>query len=103
MSVSCKEGSHGIQIGMVKKQTPLTLEVFEEILMPQINQKVESLRKEFKHLPTTEQYYKREDKTMRELKKLREEVITVGYHYKNTNKRVDLIDKHLRINTSAAF
>ena len=88
---------------MSKKYTPLTLEVFEEILMPQIDKKFESLRMEFKHLPTREQYYNREDKTMGELKKLREEVALVGSHYKKTNKRIDLIDKHIGIDTSAVF
>lgn len=88
---------------MAKKQTTLTLEVFEEILLPQINTKIESLRKEFKHLPTREQYYAREDKTMGELKKLREEVALTEEHYKKSNKRVDLIDKHLNIDTSAVF
>ncbi len=111
---------------MVKKQTTLTLEVFENVLLPKIGTLVdkkinegfdrfekhfdrkidetkEELRSEIKHLPTTEQYYAREDKTMTELKNLRDEVIVTNHLYKKTNKRVDKIDKHLGIDTSVVF
>ena len=108
---------------MTKKQTPLTLEVFKEVLMPQIktltletfeealmpqiktliSESHDDLEEKIKHLPTREQYYAREDKTMGELKKLREEVSLTGHHYKSTNKRVDFIDKHLGIDTSTVF
>lgn len=88
---------------MAKKQTALTLEVFEEVLMPQINKKIEDLKVDISYLPTKEEYYKREDKTMNELKKLREEVALTNSQYKRTNKRVDIIDKHLGIDTSAVF
>jgi hypothetical protein len=37
---------------------------------------------------------------MNELKKLREEVAATNIQYKRTNKRVDLIDKNLGIDTS---
>lgn len=107
MDVSCKEVLHGIKIGMTKKQTPLTLELFEELIMPQIRALIsdsrDQLEAKIKHLPTKEQYYAREDKTMGELKKLREEVALTGDHYKSTNKRVDKIDKHLGIDTSVVF
>lgn len=86
---------------MVKKQTVLTLEAFQEVVMPQINGMFKDLKKKINHLPTKEEYYKREDKTMNELRKLREEVEVVNHQYKRTNKRVDLIDKHLGINTSS--
>jgi len=75
--------------------------------MPQIDRKFDDLREEINgkidHLPTKEQYYKREDKTMGELKKIREELATTGNLYKKTNKRVDRIDKHLDIDTSVVF
>jgi|SRR3989344_9345463 len=63
----------------------------------------DDLKEKTNHLPTKDEYYKREDKTMGELKKLREAVTVTGYHYKNTNKRIDKIDKHLNINTSIVF
>lgn len=92
---------------MVKKQTPLTVEVFQDVLMPQINKKFEEFRTEIaekiNHLPTREEYFAREDKTMGELQKLREEVAITGHHYEKTNKRVDIIDKHLGIDTSVVF
>jgi hypothetical protein len=88
---------------MTKKQTPLTVEAFQEVIMPEIKGLVNDLKSEFSHLPTKKEYYAREDKTMGELNKLREEVSLVGSHYKSTNKRVDLIDKHLGIDTSTVF
>lgn len=88
---------------MAKNQTPLTLEAFQEILMPQIKLLIKKLDTKIKYLPTKKQYYKREDKTMYELKKLRDEVATSNYHYKKTNQRVDLIDEHLGIDTSSVF
>jgi hypothetical protein len=88
---------------MTKRQTPLTVEVFQEVFMPEIKGLISDLKIEFSYLPTKEEYYKREDKTMNELKKLREEVALTNGQYKSTNKRVDLIDKHLGIDTSAVF
>jgi hypothetical protein len=45
---------------MTKKQTALTLEVFEEVLMPQIDKKFDNLSEELTekivHLPTKEEY-----------------------------------------------
>lgn len=88
---------------MTKKQTPLTLEVFEEVLMPQIRLLVSNLKEDIQHLPTKEEYFAREDKTMGELKKLRDEVAMTTDLYEKTNKRVDKIDKHLGIDTSVVF
>jgi len=89
---------------MTKKQTPLTLELFEEVLMPRIDEKFDNLEQKLgdkiNHLPTKEQYYKREDKTMSELKKLREEVTVVNHQYRRTDARVDAIDLHLGISTA---
>lgn len=85
---------------MTKKQTPLTLELFEEVLMPKIDKKFDNLELKINHLPTKEQYYKREDKTMGELQKLREEVTVVNHQYDRTNARVDAIDLHLGISTA---
>lgn len=88
---------------MTKNQTPLTLELFQEVLMPQIDNKIKSLKLDISYLPTKEEYFAREDKTMGELKKLRDEVALTGHHYEKTNKRIDLIDKHLSIDTSTVF
>jgi hypothetical protein len=92
---------------MIKKQTPLTVEAFQEILMPQIKTLIseshDDLEEKIKHLPTKEEYFAREDKTMGELKKLRDEVALTGHHYDKTNKRIDVIDKHLSIDTSTVF
>lgn len=84
---------------MTKKQTPLTLELFEEVLMPKFDKKLDKLELKINHLPTKEEYYKREDKTMGELQKLREEVTLVNHQYRRTNARVDQIDLHLGIST----
>lgn len=87
--------------------SPLTLQQFQKILMPQISKMIvlngksikNDLLEKIKHLPTKKQYYAREDKTMGELQKLREEVALTGQHYKDTNKRVDKIDNFLKIDT----
>ena len=92
---------------MPKKQTVLTYEAFEEHLLPRIQKSFderfdkleERLEGKINHLPTKEEYYAREDQTMGELKKLREEVATVNFQYERTNARVDKIDAHLGIST----
>jgi len=76
---------------------------FEKHFDGKINETKEELRLEFKHLPTKEQYYAREDKTMGELKKIREELETTNDLYEKGNKRVDKIDQHLGIDTSVVF
>lgn len=110
---------------MTNKQTPLTLENFEKILpilerslLPKVDISIKAELKKFKydidenfkkleekidHLPSKKQYFAREDKTMNELKKLREEVALTKHHYEKTNKRVDTIDKHLGMDTSTVF
>lgn len=88
---------------MTNKQTPLTLEVFEKYVMPQINSRFNEINKNISHLPSKEEYFAREDKTMGELKKLREEVAMTNDLYRKTNKRVDIIDKNLGIDTSGVF
>lgn len=105
---------------MAKNQTPLTLEVFQEILIPQIKllisetvdekleQKLEEkleekLNDKLSFFPTREEYYAREDKTMKELQSLRKEVAVTNHLYQKTNKWVDKIDKHLGIGTSTVF
>lgn len=85
---------------MVKKQTPLTLEAFEEVIMPQIDEKFEDFEIKINHLPTKEEFFSRMDKVMGELQKLRDEVIIVNHQYERTNKRVDKVDKHLNISTA---
>lgn len=102
---------------MVKttKQTPLTLENFklllptiENSILPkvdrlikvQINELKKDLTEQISHLPTKEEYFAREDKTMGELKKLREEVALTGQHYEDTNIRIDRIDKFIGFNSN---
>lgn len=92
---------------MTKKQNPLTYELFQELIMPELkNLIVESkdeLDEKISHLPTKKEYYESEDKTMTELKSLRDEVAATGSLYEKTNKRIDIIDKNLSIDTSVVF
>lgn len=118
---------------MVKKskQTPLTAETFKKLFMPVFNEKflnidkqfksvrndvtkivhkvndlkeiVEETNKRVKFLPTTETYLSSQDKLMGELKKSTEATALTGQHYKDTNDRVDEIDKYLNINSRLAI
>ena len=99
---------------MTKKQIPVTIknidsllgkrfDRFEKHFDGKINEAKEELRLEMKHLPTKEQYYAREDKTMGELKKIREEHETTSDLYEKTNQRVNKIDHRLGIDTSVVF
>lgn len=93
---------------MTKKISVVTLinkrfDQFEKHFDGKINESKEELRLEIKHLPTRNQYYAREDKTMGELKKIREELVTTNDLYEKTNKRVNRIDQHLGIDTSVVF
>lgn len=63
----------------------------------------ESLENKINHLPTKDEFYLKMDEVVGELQKLREEVTITSHHYDKTNKRVDIIDKHLRIDTSTVF
>lgn len=109
------------------KQTPLTVENFKELLMPEINKQfsevhgeiksvrsdltelahtvnnlketVEETNERVKFLPTTEIYLKSQDELMGELQKSREATEFTGQHYEDTNNRIDQIDKYLNINS----
>lgn len=98
---------------MVKKTTKITAnnlsQKLDKFIVEMINfkintnQKFESIENSIKHLPTTEQYFDREDKTMGMLKSIQEQLETTNHLYESTNKRVDIIDKKLNIDTSVVF
>ena len=87
----------------LNKRMNVRFDRFEKHFDGKMNETKEELRSEFKHLPTKEQYYSREDKTMGELKKIREELETTNDLYEKTNIRVNKIDQHLGIDTSVVF
>lgn len=82
-------------------KSPLTLDQFQKILMPQIGKMIDTsvnvLRRELtnkiKFLPTTKVYLDSQDKLMGELKKMREVVAFTGQHYEDTNERIDKVLK----------
>lgn len=92
---------------MTKKQTPLTYELFEELIMPEIKTLISEshseLEEKISHLPSKEEFYSKMDEVVTELKKSRENNDLVNHQYSRTNKRVDIIDKHLGIDTSTVF
>ena len=109
------------------KQTPLTVESFKALLMPEINKQfgevrgeiksvrndltklvhtvndlketVEETNKRVKFLPTTEVYLKSQDKLMKELKDSRDATALTGTHYKDTNDRIDKVDQFIGYNS----
>lgn len=88
-----------------KSHTFLTLEIFDEKIMPRLEKIMEEYRKEVQSYKVEVQEYKNDvvgyrEETSGEIQKLRNEVIVALHQYKRTNRRVDLIDKHLDINTS---
>lgn len=106
------------------KQTPLTVETFKELLMPEISkqfsemrkdittvvhkvnkltEKVDSIAENVKYLPSTEVYLASQDKLMGELKKSTDATTLTGQHYEDTNERIDEIDKYLNINSRLAI
>lgn len=68
-----------------------------------VDEQFEDVKQKISHLPNKDEYYEREDKTMGELKALRDEVAFTTDLYEKTNKRVNIIDKHLGITTSTVF
>lgn len=110
------------------KQTPLTVESFKKLLMPEINKQFSEVHKEIKsvrsnltklahtvndlkeiveetnekvkYLPTTEEYLASQDKLMGELKKSEEATTLTGQHYADTNDRIRRIDNFLHIDSS---
>jgi len=99
---------------MTDKKSPVTLDDFDKKILPKISlmmdgkllnleEKFEDLKEEVKLLPTKEEHFNKMDKVVGELQKLRGEVSITGDHYKKTNKRIDLIDKHLGLDTTTVF
>lgn len=94
---------------MIKKKTKLTLtdlsQKVDKFTMElasfkvDTNQQFETLEEAINHLPTKEEYYKQEDEMMGMLKSIQEQLETTNHLYENTNKRVDIIDKKLGIDT----
>lgn len=94
---------------MAKNSTAITMELFNEAILPRFEEVVEEkLNIHDERMETKLKEYKVEvlgfkEEVMGEIKKLRDEVVITGHHYRNTNKRVDLVDKHLGIDTSVVF
>jgi hypothetical protein len=91
-----------------QKQTPVTIENFQKILLPQIDNLIkyyvsdlkQELTEKINHLPTKAEYYDRQDQTMGELQKLRDEVKMTGQHYDDTNQGIDKIDEYVGFNSN---
>lgn len=85
------------------KGTPLTMEMFEEALLPRIEEIfVEKMEEHKVEVDRTIKGYRNEVvdfkvEVLGEIKNLREEVTVVNHQYERTNKRVDKISKHLNI------
>ena len=75
---------------MSKTKTPLTFEMFEEALLPRIeeilDEKIEKYRVEVLGF---------KEEVLGEIKNLRDEVLVVNHQYDRTNKRVDKLEKLL--------
>lgn len=83
---------------MANKSAPVTMDMFNEAILPRIDEMFEESLKKY-----TNEVAGFKDEIVGELQKLREEVTVTSHHYEKTNKRVDIIDKHLGIDTSVVF
>ena len=83
---------------MANKPTPITMEMFDEAILPRIDEIFENKLKKY-----TNEVVGMKDEVVGELQKLRDEVIVTSHHYDKTNKRVNIIDKHLGIDTTTVF
>lgn len=75
-----------------KIYTPITMEMFEEALLPRIEEILEEKIQKYRI-----EVLEFKEEVMGEIKKLREEVTVVIHQYERTNKRVDKIAKHLNL------
>jgi len=83
---------------MAKKQTLITMEMFDEAILPRIEEIFDDKLKKYE-IKVVE--FKEE--VLGEIQKLRDEVLVTSHHYEKTNERVDKIDRHLEIDTSVVF
>jgi len=75
-----------------KRDTPLIFEMFEEALLPRIEEILEEKIQKYRV-----EVIGFKEEVMGEIKNLREEVTVTLHQYERTNKRVDKIAKHLNI------
>ena len=83
---------------MTTKSTPVTMEMFDEAILPRIDEIFEEKLKKY-----SLEVLGFKEEVMSEIQKLRDEVTVTNHHYEKTNERVDIIDKNLGINTSTVF
>ena len=73
------------------------INAFSLILNKTIGHLKEEINAKISHLPTKEEYYKREDKMMKELKEIREEITVLSGHSSEHSDRLeDLEEIHPR-------
>lgn len=75
-----------------KTSTPITMEMFEEALLPRIEEILEEKIQKYRV-----EVIGFKEEVLGEIKDLREEVTVTVHQYERTNKRVDKISKHLNI------
>lgn len=73
--------------------TQIDLDKIEEVVGEKIVERT-------KNLPTKDEFFKKMDEVVTELKKSRENNDVVNHQYERTNSRVDAIDLHLGISTA---
>ncbi len=78
---------------MKRKDSPITMEMFEDALLPRIEEVFENRIKVYQ-----EEVVGFKVEVLGEIQKLREEVAVVNHQYERTNKRVDKIAKKLNLN-----
>lgn len=83
---------------MAKKQTPVTMEMFDEEILPRVGEIFDGKLKKYEV-----KIIEFKEEVLGEIQKLRDEVLITSHHYEKTNERVDIIDQHLGINTSVVF
>lgn len=87
---------------MTNKPQVITMEMFDQAILPRIDELFEEKLQKYQS-ETINEVASFKSEVVGEVQKLREEVIVTNHHYIKTNKRVDLIDKELNIDTSAVF
>lgn len=77
-----------------KKTTAITMEMFDEAILPRIEEIFEEKLKKYRI-----EVLEFKEEVLGEIKNLRDEVVVTLHQYERTDQRIGKIDRHLGIST----
>jgi len=80
-------------MGLAKKEETNILDLIKQAVMEVFEEMGVVTKKDLEYLPSKEEYFDREDKSMGKLKKIEEELAVISEHSRDHSDRIEALEK----------